>query len=60
MNYTIDSQIYVNGHGCWYRVLQLTDTRVLLNNEQNQQAWFSRKEIDFQMNQPEPSQDSDD
>lgn len=54
MSFTQYSQIYVNGLGEWFRVLDQNDKEVRLASSAGSPKWYSKKEVEGLMKQSEP------
>ena len=50
-----DSQIYVNGLGAWFRIIDQTDEKVRLVDCNGHSKWESKAEIESWMGKDEPS-----
>lgn len=55
MTFTQHSQIYVNGLGDWFRIMDQTDAKVRLVNSEGLSDWHSKSEIEALMEKDEPS-----
>lgn len=55
MKFTPNAQIYVNGLGAWFRIIDQTDEKVRLVDCEGHAAWESKAEIESWMNKDEPS-----
>lgn len=59
MIFTQNSQIYVNGLGTWFRIIDQTDEKVRLVDCDGRSKWESKAEIESWMNKDEPSLSTD-
>lgn len=59
MKFTQNSQIYVNGLGAWFRIIDQTDEKVRLVDCDGHSKWESKAEIESWMNKDEPSLSTD-
>jgi hypothetical protein len=55
MIFTPHAQIYVNGLGAWFRIIDQTDDKVRLVNSDGYAKWESKAEIESLMEKDEPS-----
>lgn len=55
MKFTQSSQIYVNGLGEWFRIIDQTDDKVRLVNSEGRSDWQSKAKIEALMEKDEPS-----
>lgn len=59
MIFTQNAQIYVNGLGAWFRIIDQTDEKVRLVDCDGHSKWESKAEIESLMNKDEPSLSTD-
>jgi len=59
MQFTPNAQIYVNGLGAWFRIIDQTDDTVRLVDCDGHAKWESKAEIASLMDKEEPSLSTD-